>query len=183
MKTLSIKLKKSKLGLLIIVALMLTIASCQKRGYDGRPGRAYISLTWSVVEPDYIDPGTYDIPSVFYWGEYYRTYPGFNTLYYESSVWMGYYWDFYAWEVDYEIWTYAGESGGYYYDGRDGADTYFTLELNPYGPYVYDTKSASLPDKYKLVEDTGDAIVIIREEEEFSIKATYKKVEPRKKDK
>ena len=167
--------------IIVLLIIVFIIFSCKKDayyGHDGRPGDAYISLTWEVSQPDYLNAGTGAIPPVFQWGRFYKAYPGYYSLYYEGSVWNGSYWSYYAWEVNYEIWITKGENGGWYYDGADGPDTYFTLQCSPYGPYIYNEyKSLCLNSKYDLLEDTGEIITVIRESEGHSIKITYKKLE------
>ena len=188
MKNIEIKhkekgLKINKLlpySLLIIV--LLGFSSCNEDYWviDGRPGDAYLALTWTEDEPDYIDAGTGAIPSVFYWNDYYHIYPGIYYLYYDGVYNDGYgYWD-YAWEVEYEIYNNPGELGTIHYDGRDGRDNYFSIDMNPYGPYVYiDYKSAPIKSNFKVLEESDSKIVILKEEEAYSLKVTYTKTEKR----
>jgi len=165
-------------GMVIILA-----AACDRRGRDGRDGRAFLALEWEVDRPDYIDAGTPDIPPTFEWGRSYRAYPGWYTLYYEGRFWNGYANALYAWEIEYEIWEAEGERGGYYYDGEDGPDSYFTLIMSPYGPVVdeYVTKMAATTDGSGISE-TNDAITFSVEKEGFGMHVTYRKVEPRERD-
>lgn len=174
------RLFKNSFNIFIMVALIMFISSCEDEHYygrDGRPGDAYLSLTWANEMPEYIDAGTSAIPSLFKWGDYYWAYPGMYQLYYEGSVWNGFGWSYYAWEVDYEIWLNEGEQGQPYgIDGRDGADTFLTLECSPYGPFIFTTnKSGNLKNKYKIIENTDDLIQVIQEGQKFSMKVTYKK--------
>ncbi len=159
--------------------LILILASCEKEpwyGNDGRPGDAYIALTWQVEEPTYVDAGTYAIPPVFYYGEYYRINPGYYDLYYEGRTWNGMGWAFYAWEVEYTIRVIDGEPGGWHYNGADGPDNYFTIEMSPYGPYISsDYKSSEISEKYELISDTGDEIVIKQVLEGLEMEVTYHK--------
>ena len=178
------KTKFSKINVAILAVLSLTffLTSCYKEpwGSDGLPGKAYLALTWVEEEPSYLDVGTSAIPEYFYWDEYYRITSGYYNFYYEGDVWTGNRWAFYSWEIDYEIWTNTGESGEPYYNGRDGADTYFTIECSPYGPYVSeDYKGIVVEKDYRVIEDTGDTIIIEKEKEEFTMRVTYKKVEKR----
>ena len=180
------KTKFSKINLAILAVLSLTffLTSCYKEpwGRDGRPGKAFLQLTWVEEEPDYIDAGTSAIPEYFYWNEYYLITPGTYNFYYEGEVWTGYGWAFYSWEIDYEIWSNAGEPGGPYYIGRDGADSYFTIECSPYGPYVSEYyKGTDIKKDYELIGDTGDEIIIEKKKEDFTMRVTYKKVEKRSK--
>ncbi len=71
MKTTEIKFRKSGLNykrvlsFSILIFALLVLSSCQKEyfGYDGFDGRAYLALSWSEAEPEYIDVGTNAIPS------------------------------------------------------------------------------------------------------------------------
>ncbi|MEN8225870.1 MAG: hypothetical protein ABFS05_10995 [Bacteroidota bacterium] len=167
-----------------LLLITLFITSCYVEpwyGRDGRLGNAYLAISWVDAEPQYLDAGTSIIPAVFEYGRFYRAWPGFFTMYYDGRFWNGQAYAFYAWEVDYEIWTVAGEPGGVYYDGADGSDNYFTVECSPYGPWVYGPgyKSAALPDGYDLVENTDEKIIITKEGSTFGITLTYKKVDPR----
>ena len=173
---------RKKIQKVIAVLLILSLAGCQKAwyGHDGRPGDAYLSLNWQVTEPEYIDAGTGDIPPVFYWGQNYKTYPGFYNLYYEGRIWTGMSWASYAWEVDYKIYEVAGESGGWYHNGQDGPDNYFLIECSPYGPFIESTyKDAELDPKYEIIEESDKEITVKQVGEGMEIMITYKKVEPK----
>ena len=169
--------------LLFLAMAALFLSSCYKEpwyGHNGQPGNAFLSLTWVDAKPEYIDAGTADIPPVFEYGRYYKAWPGYYTMYYEGRFWNGQAHAFYAWEVDYEIWEAAGESGGMYYNGVNGPDNYFSIEMSPYGPWVYGPgyKSAELPEGYELVEETKDSIVIEKEDSSFGIRIIYRNVLP-----
>ena len=166
---------------LFLISIVLVLMSACERGRDGRPGRAFLSLDWELVPPEYIDAGTPDIPAYFKWGQAYLAYPGFYTLYYDGTVKHGPTYVFYAWEIDYEIWTLAGEQGRYYYvDGRDGPDSYFNVVCNPNGPYSYNSNKMTEADaELEIIEDTGDRIVVMMEKNEYRMKLTYRKVERR----
>lgn len=176
-KSLTNRLIKNGLNIFILFALTVFISSCEDEyyyGHDGRTGDAYLSLTWAKEMPEYIDAGTSAIPPVFKWGKYYEANPGDYQLYYEGSVWNGFGWSYYAWEVDYEIWVNFGESGQPYgIDGRDGADTFLTLECSPSGPFPFNSKKSSSTNKYEIVEQTEDMIKVKQVGERFSIKVTY----------
>ena len=168
--------------MLLSVLLIVSLASCEKawHGTDGRPGDAYLALTWQIEEPTYIDAGTGAIPYRFYYGDYYRINPGYYSRYYEGVVWTGQYWGSYAWEVEYEIWEVAGERGDWYYNGQDGPDNFFDIEMSPYGPYVYSSyKSGETDSKYEIVEASDEKIIMVQKGDGMSLKATFKKVEPR----
>lgn len=170
---------------LSLLLITLLITSCYTEpwyGRDGRPGYAFLTITWIDAKPDYIDAGTGDIPPVFEYGKYYSAWPGYYTLYYDGSFWNGQAWASYAWEVDYEIWAVNGEPGGPYCNGANGADNYFTVECSPYGPWVYGPgyKSTELPEGYELKESSEDRIVIEKKGPNFGITLIYKKVPARK---
>ncbi len=176
------RVTRSSVRILLPVLLILGLASCEKawHGTDGRPGDAYLALTWQVEEPAYIDAGTGAIPPRFYYGQYYKINPGYYTLYYEGDVWTGQYWGTYAWEVTYEIWEVPGERGDWYYNGQNGPDNYFDIEMSPYGPYVYSSyKSGESVSKYEIIEQSNDVIVIVQKGDGMNLKATFKRVDPR----
>ncbi len=177
------ELKKIKLlPYSIFLIILIGFSSCTEDYWviDGRPGNAYIALSWTEDEPEYIDAGTGAIPHVFYWNDYYFIRPGIYYLYYDGIYNDGYGYIDYAWEVEYEIYTNPGEYGTAFYDGRDGRDNYFTLDLNPYGPYVYiDYKSAPANANFKVLEEDETKIVILKEKEEYSLKITYRKTNRR----
>ena len=169
---------------IFIVLGMLILSSCEKEinyGHDGRHGNAYLSLNWIDSRPLYLETGTYDIPRVFEWGRYYRTYPGIYTLYYEGEIWNGHNYVFYAWEMDYEIWINPGEPGGYGYDGRDGRDTYFSLELSPFGPYIYydDAYKNTSGNEIIIGSSETDDFTIIKKSTDYTLKIKFTKVEKR----
>lgn len=170
-----IKLKnKRPIYYSILLIILLGLNSCTEDVWiieRPQPSDAYLALTWSEDEPEYIDAGTAAIPEVFYWNDYYHVHPGFYTLYYDGIYNDGYDYVDYAWEVDYEIYT----NNGVYSD-----DNYFTVDLNPYGPYVYeDYKSTTANISFKVLEKNESKIVILKEMKEYSLKITYKKVERR----
>ena len=186
-KHLEIFERKQNLSFILIIAALFTITSCDDY-YDGRPGRAYLSLTWYDAEPTFIDVGTHEIPETFYWDDYYRIDPGIYLLYYEGEIKIGPNWAYYSWEIEYEIWVNRGEDGipGEYF-GMDGEDTYFTVECSPYGPYIVteegyykSSRTKQLPENFELISKTDNEIIIQQTAKTHSIKATYRKVERRK---
>jgi hypothetical protein len=159
--------------------ILFGFPACQKAwyGYDGRPGDAFVALTWQVSEPTYVDAGTGAIPYKFYYGNFYKIFPGYYNLYYEGRVFTGMYWATYSWEVVYEIWEVPGERGGWHYNGANGPDNFFTIELSPYGPYITNHyKSAELSEAYELVEESEKEITVIQKGEGMHMKITYTKV-------
>ncbi|MDT8308064.1 MAG: hypothetical protein RQ866_00940 [Bacteroidales bacterium] len=163
--------------------LMITNTSCYE-GRDGLPGKAFLAVEWEVDKPDYIDCGTPDIPPQFYYGTYYRAYPGVYFLYYEGDFYNGQAWGTYAWEMEYEIWVHPGERGGLGYNGAHGPDAFFQLVCSPYGPYKVNTvgKTAGkilVKETYKLIEETENGIVIEQKQDAYTLKITYRKVEPK----
>ncbi|MEA3444913.1 MAG: hypothetical protein U9R19_09350 [Bacteroidota bacterium] len=167
---------------LLLLALPLAFSSCYIEkdqpaiGYDGRPGEAYLSLEWEYQEPLYLDAGTSDIPAYFNYGQFYITRPGWYELYYEGEYWNGYGMAWYAWEIEYEIWRNYGSPGGPGYNGRDGADSYLTIILSPYGPFTDRWHKSLSSNNYKALEQSKNRIVVEQIGEEFGIKITYKKV-------
>lgn len=174
--------RENKTAFFIIIAVILSLSACHKEYViiDGAPGRAYLSFIWTDIEPDFVDPGTFDIPDQFYWDEYYRISSGFYTMYYDGAYYEDGNLIEYAWEIDYEIFENPGELGSINYVGRDGVDNYFTLECNPFGPWMYqDFKSANSENGLKVLEQSPNKVVIEKTNGDFTLKATYKKVEKR----
>jgi hypothetical protein len=173
---------KSVFALALI--LLTGLSGCEvEYGYDGRPGNAYLALQYDVAEPYYLDAGTGAIPAEFIWGDFYYATSGYYTLYYEGSHWNGHRWADYAWEIDYEIYNNPGEYGGAYYNGKDGADSYFTLLCSPYGPDFFQNdinyRKDNNPDtSVTKMPDTGSMVKTVKN---YSIKMTWKKVSPRAK--
>jgi len=170
--------------LLFLALATFFLSSCYTEpwyGQNGRPGNAFLSLTWVDAQPEYSDAGTGDIPPVFQYGTFYKAWPGYYTMYYDGRFWNGQANVFYAWEVDYDIWEASGEPGGMYYNGASGPDNYFTVECSPYGPWVYGPgyKSAELPNGFELIESADDKIIIEKAGTHFGITLTYRKVDKR----
>lgn len=162
-------LKKSKLlSYSIVLIALFGLSACNENYWviEDRPSRAYLALTWSQDEPDYIDAGTGAIPEVFYWNDYYRIQPGIYSLYYDGIFNDGYDYIEYAWEVEYEIYT----NQDFYND-----DYYFTIDMNPYGPYVYEEYKSTPVSKFKVLEQSESRIVILKEQKAFSLKISYTK--------
>ena len=175
-------LRKVKAAAMLMTVALL-FSSCYKEpwyGHDGHPGRAQLSLAWIDDKPDYVNSGTPAIPEYFQWDRYYPANPGFYTMYYDGSLWNGYNWTYYAWEIDFEIWRASGEPGGLYYHGSDGPDTYFTIECSPYGPYLYeDMKITPVNPGYEVLQESEDEISILKSDKDFRMKITYRKVDRR----
>ena len=178
-KALKSRTRKTMVLLLIVLVSLFGLSSCREHGYDGMPGMAYLALDWELSEPSYLDAGTTAIPPVFEWGTYYSSYPGIYNLYYEGRHWKGYYWAQYAWEIEYEVYENIGTPGGYGYNGADGMNSYFTIICSPYGPDYshYDSYYRKTPGDDNL--KTGETITLKKDAGKYSIKITYRKVEPR----
>lgn len=186
MKTFNYNSAKAKTALVsVLLLLMFGLFSCEYYGRDGVPGRSYLALDWKQSEPEYIEAGNRYIPSLFYWGEYYRIPSGIYLLYYEGEYYNGRRWIEYAWEIEYEIWENPGEFGrpnGI--DGRNGADAYFTIECSPSGPTVFvdeyykATQDNELPG-YEILVNTDEVIEIKQTREDFTLRVKYRKVEPK----
>jgi len=175
------KQKSSVLITLVFASFLFT--SCVEYGYNGRPGDSFLSLTWSTAQPDYLDAGTMDIPSIFEWGAYYHTYPGSYTIYYDGSYWNGYRHARYAWEMDYSIYTIAGEPAGPYYNGADGPNTYFTIDCSPFGPELY-TDTRYKKDAITVDKNMDEHIINVPDtinytKNNYRIRIIYKRVVPR----
>jgi len=172
--------KLAKLSIILLIFVSMSLTSCEK-GRNGRPGEAFVSLEWEYDQPSYIDAGTYAIPDVFVWGRNYFIQSGYYDLYYEGSFWSGFALNIYAWEVEYEIWRNPGQSGAPgYIDGLDGLDSYLTIYCSPYGPFFERyNKSTEANEKYKIIQESENEIIIEQNEESFSMRIKYTKVEPR----
>ncbi|MFC2137167.1 hypothetical protein ACFLTE_03225 [Bacteroidota bacterium] len=171
---------KHVLKLVLIVSILFM--SCDRMGEDGDPGKAYMAISFYNIEPSFIDVGNTDIPQTFYYDEYYRVTPGWYTLYYEIKYIESFITITHAYEVDYEIWINVGERGDINYDGRDGADTYFTVELYPDGPEFWEDenyKSTSVAGDLYMPMEIGEEIKVIKTENLYNMKITYRKVKPR----
>ena len=174
--TLTMRGTTNKLLVIFILFSLVFFSSCERIGSDGYPGKAYLSVNWDVSKPDYLDVGTSDIPSVFEWGSYYRTYPGTYTLDYDGQVWKGTYWANYAWKVNYEVYENPGQKGGANYNGRNGMDSYFDIVCTPYGPDISSYDASVKPDKNTDFNSIPEKITVIKNDGHFSIKITYQKV-------
>jgi len=116
---------KRYLSYSIIFFVLFGFSSCTEDYWiieSPQPSNAYIALTWSEDEPDYIDAG----------------------------------------------------------NGAYNDDNYFSIDLNPYGPYVdLDYKSSATNSNFNVLETSDSKIVILKQEEEYSLKVTYRKIERR----
>lgn len=182
-KSITIIRLKHFLPLLLILAALLLPAACEK-GDDGWPGRAYVALSWYGHEPEFIEIENEYIPSVFYWDEFYRVAPGLYWVYYEGSYRRGGRDYAYAWELDYEVWENPGERGRPFKDGEDGPDAYFTVELTPEGPEIYHEdasyrKSAEDGNTPEIISNSGEEIILEKQDGNFSIRIRYRKTESR----
>lgn len=176
-----VKVTRKSVQIIIGILFTFSLTSCEKAWYgrDGRAGDAYLALQWNQSEPTYIDAGTAAIPQIFYWNEFYRINPGYYQLYYEGRIWAGNGFATYAWEVNYEIWEIAGERGDWYYNGSDGPNNYFTIECNPYGPYIDNGYKSSVEEKWEVLEANENQIIILQKADGLNMKVTYEKVNPK----
>ncbi|MFH2094379.1 MAG: hypothetical protein ABIJ16_01665 [Bacteroidota bacterium] len=170
-------LSKMKKRMFIGLVFTIALSSCQK-GFDGRPGDAYLGLQWEIDKPSYVDAGP-EIPPTFIWGDFYYACPGTYFLYYEGEVWTGWHWARYAWEVEYEIWRMPGEPGGYGYNGYNGPDTYLQLICSPYGPHEDRFNLRSMETGTINPDEAEDIITFEEQKNDLGFKVTYRKVEPR----
>ena len=167
-----------------VLLISILFVSCNRMGEDGDPGRAYMAISYYYIEPSLIDVGNTDIPQTFYYDEYYRVSSGWYTLYYEITYFEGIIKIIHAYEVDYEIWINMGERGDINYDGRDGANTYFTIELYPDGPEIWEEegtyKSANVESNFNMPLEIGEEYMVLKTENAYNMKITYRRVDPRK---
>lgn len=181
-------IKRHIIGQKALAAMLLlfafTFASCEK-GEEGNPGYAYVELTWFGQEPDYVEMDNDFIPTVFYWNWFYRVDPGIYNIYYEGHERILGIRIPYAWELEYEVWENPGKRGKYAWEkGPDGPDAYFTIELSPAGPEVYyeqvsADKSAGSSQGNGSRPKPGDVIVVEKQVKDFTMRLSYKCVEPR----
>lgn len=169
-------------GIALIVGLFLSSCEEEYYGYDGLPGEAFLSLNWNNIEPSYLEVGTGEIPSIFYYGDYYKVHPGKYTLYYEVNFWNDNVRISNAYETDYEIWINQGEPGGYHYNGCDGSNTYFSIALTPNGPEFYEDFNYKSAEVNKSTNELGvrPQNTIIKIKNNYTIKLTFRKVAPKK---
>jgi hypothetical protein len=189
MKTIGLVKNSFRALFFVLVLVLLSLSSCEINfgpdyGYNGRDGDAYLALEYDDYEPAYLEVPAF--PERFTWGRYYYIEPGLYQMYYEIDYYRWGKEETAAWEVDYEIWVYEGERGGHGYDGMDAPDTYFTLYCNINGADLYEDdgwksteKRSNLPESYKLQESTANKKVYKVENENFGMKITYTKVEPK----
>ncbi|MEI6348961.1 MAG: hypothetical protein WCP69_13525 [Bacteroidota bacterium] len=165
----------SAIIIILFVGVSILSTSCI-RAVEGLPGKGFISLVWNNVPPTYIDAGTQAIPSHFEYDRFYRISPGTYHLYYEGTEYYNGHYRDYAWDMDYDIFVNPGG-----YNGYTGADTYFTLSLNPYGPEIYESYDNYKSTKteisgYKVIEYSAKKIILERKISDLGIRVTYTKV-------
>ena len=66
----------------LIAIAIIFLQSCVYESHYGVDGEAFLKINWVDDEPSFIDAAG-AIPSNFYWNTYYKTFPGFYTVYYE----------------------------------------------------------------------------------------------------
>lgn len=110
----------------LIYLFILFLFSC---GKDGSDGIAYLSFTWDLYVDSYSDNCS-DVPSTIYEGEDYRVKPGKYSFEYYCSDGDGNNWSY---EGNFTININEGEEGGFFKDGDDGKDNYYTLNLSGSG--------------------------------------------------
>ncbi len=177
------KINSALLSLLLLIPLSL-LFSCQK-GDDPFPGLAFVAISYTVVEPEFIEMENPFIPELFYWDWFYRTDPGLYYIYYEGDRRVGGRSNPYAWEIEYEIWEYEGKRARYFWqEGETGPDAYFTIVCSPYGPEVHHEKD--YPEKTTWDDDqiisapgTEKEIIIEELSHNFGFRMRYRQVIPR----
>ncbi|MBN1837644.1 MAG: hypothetical protein JW820_17440 [Spirochaetales bacterium] len=118
-------------GILLGVAALLALSACGMRGADGK---AYLALDWPYTPQSAYFPM---LPPVISAGIYYEHPAG--TYYGEYTAWN---WDFYSFWYTIEI--DEGSYGVGAWPGEDGADRYYQMYLNSWGPELYYFEDKSL---------------------------------------
>lgn len=187
------RLKQTPYLLALLIALVLGGSGCYIEpvpppppchgGLDGRPGQAFLELDWNQHQPDYIWTNNTAIPPVFQYGRYYNSFAGVFDLYYEGSFYDGCCPVDYFWDVSYEIWIHPGTRGDCGYNGLDGADSFLSLILDPYGPFEQriNKTGTSSPDGVKVISDTGKEIIIEKTVGDITMRATFTKLDKSRK--
>ncbi len=177
--------------LLITLGLFLSLVGCHVdvyhepppppcyQGRNGVTGQAFFALNYSVAKPLYIWGNNPSFPNHFYFDTYYFTYPGSYQLYYEGAFYNGPNYVEYYWDVNYEIWVNPGSYGGPCYDGANGADSYLSLWLDPYGPGVERINKKEV--EYELISSSSDKIEIELKNSGGGMRATFLRLTESKK--
>ncbi len=177
------RINYARLSFLLLIPLSL-LFSCEK-GDDPFPGLAFVAVSWTVVQPEYIEMDNPFMPEVFYWDWFYRVDPGVYYVYYEGNHRVGGKINPYAWELEYEIWEYEGKRARYFWqDDENGPDAYFTIVCTPFGPEVFHEKD--YPEKTTYadgqvipVPGTENEIIIEELSHNFGFRLRYRQVIPR----
>jgi predicted small secreted protein len=112
------------IGVLLAAALLLGLSACGTQGADGK---AYLALDWTYTPLTVYFPM---LPLVISGGAYYEHPAG--TYYGEYTAWN---WDFYSFWYTLEI--NEGSYGLGLWPGEDGADRFYAMFLNSWGPELY----------------------------------------------
>ena len=164
----------------LMAALLITICGCHVdvyndppcyNGANGRNGNAYVGLNYTNIKPTYIWGNNPAFPPTFTYGSSYYSAPGIYQLYYEGFFFQQEVRTDYYWDVTYEIWINYGTPGGPCYNGNNGADSYLTLWLDPYGPGI--DRFNKKGDSVELIKSTADEIVLEIKNGEGGMKITY----------
>ncbi|MBN1835140.1 MAG: hypothetical protein JW820_04765 [Spirochaetales bacterium] len=130
-------------GIFLSAAMLLMLSACGMRGADGK---AFLALNWAGTPetvyfpmlPPFITAGTYyEHPEGTYYGEY--------------TAWN---WDFYSFWYTIEI--DEGSYGVGVWPGEDGADRFYLMYLNSWGPELYYSEARDLAAKD--LEAAADAV-------------------------
>lgn len=181
----------TSLMMAVLVAMLLGGSGCIitteppcSPGYDGRPGQAFLELDWTNHQPDYLWTNNTAIPAVFRYGNYYESWAGTYDLYYEGTFYDGCCPVDYFWDVVFEIWIHPGTLADCGYNGLDGADSFLSLVLDPYGPIEYRTNKTgegAAADDMKILSQTDKEIVVEKTVGDITMRATYKKLDKSRK--
>lgn len=150
-------------------------------GTNGVDGNAFFGLDYSFVEPSYVWGNNPAIPTIFEYGVHYLSPPGEYNLYYEGSFIDGCCLVDYYWDVTYLIWIHPGTAGDCYSHGFDGVDSYLRIFMDPYEPGIDRINKAETGLDIQILEKTDDKIVMEMENEQYTLRATYKKLKESRK--
>lgn len=147
------------LGMICIVGALsscVTVIETNIPGPDGLPGRAYFGIDYDTRPPYSYWDNNPNVPVDPFFGEYYRSNPGF----YDFEYFINQY-DY--WYGSYEIWVYAGGPGRPYGEpGRDGADSYLLLICNPDGPYEWRKANSDTSENISIEEGEDGWITVTK---------------------
>ena len=151
-------------------------------GVDGIDGNAWLSLDYSLVQPDYIWGDNPAIPTVFDYGVNHLSPPGEFRLYYEGAFIDGCCPVEYFWDVNYLIWINPGSYGDCYANGYNGADSYLRIFMDPYEPGFERINKTHPGLEVEILDQTEGKVIVQMKNEHFTMRAEYTKLKESRKD-